>query len=277
MDLDEYRTRSLANWDRLAGNWLSEREYLWETTGNVSRVLVERLDPQPGQTILEVAAGTGDAGFLAAESLGDDGRLISTDFSSGMVETAQQVSSERGLTNVEHRVLDAEQMDLEEDSVDGVISRFGYMLMADPAKALSETKRVLRDDGRLVFAVWATPDKNLWAAIPAMELVSRGHIPPPEPGGPGIFAMGEPDRIRELVAAGGLAEPEIEQVTIDWGYPDADFHWAMTIKLAGPISDAIGGLDEEERESVRLTVREKVDSLINEGGINGLVHVVTTS
>ena len=277
MDLDEYRTRSLANWDRLAGNWLSEREYLWETTGNVSRVLVERLDPQPGQTILEVAAGTGDAGFLAAESLGDDGRLISTDFSSGMVEKAQQVSSERGLTNVEHRVLDAERMDLEDDSVDGVISRFGYMLMADPAKALSETKRVLRDDGRLVFAVWATPDMNLWAAIPAMELVSRGHIPPPEPGGPGIFAMGEPDRIRELVAAGGLAEPEIEQVTIDWGYPDADFHWAMTIKLAGPISDAIGGLDEEERESVRLTVREKVDALINEGGINGVVHVVTTS
>ncbi len=214
---------------------------------------------------------------MLAESLGDDGRLISTDFSSGMVEKAQQVSSERGLTNVEHRVLDAERMDLEDDSVDGVVSRFGYMLMADPAKALSETKRVLRDDGRLGFAVWATPDKNLWAAIPAMELVSRGHIPPPEPGGPGIFAMGEPDRIRELVAAGGLAEPEIEQVTIDWGYPDADFHWAMTIKLAGPISDAIGGLDEEERESVRLTVREKVDGLINEGGINGLVHVVTTS
>jgi SAM-dependent methyltransferase len=277
MDLDEYRTRSLANWDRLAGNWLSEREYLWETTGDVSRALVDRVNPQPGQTFLDVAAGTGDTGFLLAESLGDDGRLISTDFSSGMVEKAQQVSSERGLTNVEHRVLDAERMDLEDDSVDGVVSRFGYMLMAEPAKALGETKRVLRDGGRLGFAVWATPDKNLWAAIPAMELVSRGHIPPPEPGGPGIFAMGEPDRIRELVAAGGLAEPEIEQVTIDWGYPDADFHWAMTMKLAGPLSDAIAGLDEDERESVRLTVREKVDGLINEGGINGLVHVVTTS
>ena len=277
MDLDEYRSRSLANWDRLSGNWLSEREYLWETTGPVSQALVKRLDPQPGQTILDIAAGTGDTGFLAAESLGDDGQLISTDFSSGMVEKAQQVSTERGLGNVEHRVLDAEQMDLEDDSVDGVVARFGYMLMADPAKALGETKRVLRDGGRLVFAVWGTPDKNLWAAIPAMELVSRGHIPPPEPDAPGIFAMGEPDRIRELVAAGGLAEPEIEQVTVDWGYPDADFHWAMTIKLAGPISDAISGLDEEERESVRLTVHEKVDGLINEGGIDGLVHVVTTS
>ncbi len=67
-----------------------------------------------------------------------------------------------------------------------------------------------------------------------MELVSRGHFPPPEPGSPGIFAMGEPDRIRELVAAGGLDEPEIEHVAVDWGYPDADFHWGMTMKLAGP-------------------------------------------
>jgi len=277
MDLDEYRRESRANWDRLSGNWLSEREYLWETTGPVSQALVKRLDPQPGQTILDIAAGTGDTGFLAAESLGDDGRLISTDFSSGMVEKARQVSSERGLTNVEHRVLDAEQMDLEDDSVDGAVARFGYMLMADPAKALGETKRVLRDGGTLAFAVWATPERNLWAAIPAMELVSRGHLTPPEPGTPGIFAMGEPDRIRELVAAGGLAEPEIEQVTVDWGYPDADFHWAMTIKLAGPISEAIGGLDEAEGESVRLAVKEKIDGLLAEGGATGLVHVVTTS
>jgi SAM-dependent methyltransferase len=277
MDLDEYRRMSLDNWDRLSGNWLSEREYLWEKAGLVSHALVKQLDPQPGQTILDVAAGTGDTGFLAAESLGEDGRLISTDFSPGMVEKAQQVSSERGLTNVEHRVLDAEKMDLADDSVDGVVSRFGYMLMADPAKALGETKRVLRDGGTLAFAVWSTPDQNLWAAIPAMELVSRGHVPPPEPGAPGIFAMGDPDRIRELVSAGGLAEPEIEQVAIDWGYPDAEFHWAMTLKLAGPLSEAIEGLDEDERESVRLAVKEKVDDLLAGDGVKGLVHVVITS
>ena len=45
--------------------------------------------------------------------------------------------------------MDAEKMDLEDDSVDGVICRWGYMLMADPAAALAETRRVLRDGGRL--------------------------------------------------------------------------------------------------------------------------------
>ncbi len=277
MDLDAYRRESRANWDRISGNWHSEREYLWKSSRQVSEALVEAVDPQPGQTILDVAAGTGDTGFLAAERVGEGGRLISTDFSSGMVEKAQQVSSERGLANVEHRVLDAERMDLEDDSVDGVVSRFGYMLMADPAKALGETKRVLRDGGRLAFAVWASPDKNLWAAIPAMELVSRGHVTPPEPGGPGIFAMGEPERIRELVTAGGLAEPEIEQITIHWEYPDAEFHWGITMKLAGPLSEMINGLDDDERESVRLAVKEKIDGLIAEGGATGLAHVVTTS
>jgi ubiquinone/menaquinone biosynthesis C-methylase UbiE len=49
-------------------------------------------------------------------------------------------------------------MDLEEDSVDAVVCGWGYMLMADPAAALRETRRVLRASGRLAFAAWATPE-----------------------------------------------------------------------------------------------------------------------
>jgi len=69
------------------------------------------------------------------------------------------------------------------------------MLMADPATALKETRRVLRDAGRLAFAVWTTPERNPWASMPAMTLVERGHLPPPVTGTPGIFAMGDPSRI----------------------------------------------------------------------------------
>ena len=55
-------------------------------------------------------------------------------------------------------MLDAEQMDLDDDSVDAAVCRWGYMLMADPAAALRETRRVLRDGGALAFAVWAAPE-----------------------------------------------------------------------------------------------------------------------
>jgi SAM-dependent methyltransferase len=172
-------------------------------------------------------------------------------------------------------VLDAEKMDFDDDSFDRVVSRWGYMLMADPAAALSETRRVLRDGGRLCFAVWAPPDQNLWAAIPAMALVQRGHLPPPEPGAPGIFAMGDPGRIRELVTGAGFGDPEIEQVEIEWPYADADQHWELTLKLAGPLSDAINQLEETERQEIRDEVGSKISELIDSGGARGATHVVT--
>ena len=191
MDPQTYRETSLQTWDEMAPGWEDRREWLLSITGPINEWLVEQGDPQPGQTILDVAAGTGDLGFLAAERVGESGKVLCTDFSSEMVEAARRNGERRGLSNVEYRVLDAEQMDFEDDSVDGVLSRWSYMLMADPAAALRETRRVLRDGGTLAFAVWQTPDRNPWAAIPGMTLVQRGHMPPPEPGAPGMFAMGE--------------------------------------------------------------------------------------
>jgi SAM-dependent methyltransferase len=275
VDLDEYRKVSLETWDTLAPNWESERDFFMAATGDVSRLLVERVDPQPGDTVLDIAAGTGDTGFLAAERIGDEGRLVSTDFAPGMVEAAQRSGDARGLDNVEYRVLDAERMDLDDDSFDGVVARWGYMLMADSGAALAETRRVLRDGGRLAFAVWAAPEQNLWASVPGMALVERGHMPPPEPGAPGIFAMADTGRIRELVAGAGFADPGIEQVRIEWPYSDPDHHWELTLKLAGPIAEALGNVDEAEREEIRREVREKIAALIESGDATGVTHVVT--
>ena len=172
--------------------------------------------------------------------------MICTDFAPEMIEAARRNGAARGLENVEYRVLDAESMDLADDSVDGVVSRWSYMLMADPGKALSETNRVLRDGGTLAFAVWQTPDRNLWAAIPGMTLVQRGHMPPPEPGAPGIFALGEADRLREVATGAGFEDPQIEELTFEWRYA-ADDLWETITKLAGPLARVIKGLPADER------------------------------
>jgi ubiquinone/menaquinone biosynthesis C-methylase UbiE len=276
IDRDKYRKTSHEVWNRIAVNWDSEREYIYSVTGPVSKRMVERVDPQPGDTVLDLAAGTGDTGFLAAAMIGDEGELISTDFAQAMVDVARGVGTQLGLGNVEYRVLDAEHIDLDDSSIDRILCRFGYMLMADPAAALGETRRVLRDDGRLCFAVWTTPEENPWAFLSGVVLVERGHLPPPEPGDPGIFAMGDPERIRELVAGAGFAEPEIEQLEIAWPYADADEHWGFTRKLAGPLADAIDRLDEDERESVRADVRSRIEPLIAQGPVPGRVHLATT-
>ena len=258
MDLQAYRETSLQTWDEMAPGWEDRREWLLGITGAINEWLVEQVDPQPGQTILDVAAGTGDLGFAAAARVGEDGGVICTDFAPEMIEAARRNGERLGLSNVEYRVLDAERMDLADDSVDGVLSRWSYMLMADPAAALAETRRVLRDGGTLAFAVWQTPDRNPWAALPGMTLVQRGHMPPPEPGAPGIFAMGEADRVRELVAGAGFGESQIEELTFEWRYIAEDL-WDTLTRLAGPLARVINGLDDEERDATRAAVEESLD------------------
>ncbi len=257
MDLNTYRETSLETWDEMASGWEDRREWLLTITGALNDWLVERVDPKPGQTILDVAAGTGDLGFAAAKRVGDDGRLICTDFAPAMIEAARRNGERLGLSNVEYRVLDAERMDLADDSVDGVLSRWSFMLMADPAAALAETRRVLRDGGTLAFAVWQTPDRNPWAALPGMTLVQRGHMPPPEPGAPGIFAMGEAERVRELVAGAGFGEQRIEELTFEWRYAAEDL-WDTLTRLAGPLARVINGLDDEERDATRSAIEESL-------------------
>jgi SAM-dependent methyltransferase len=255
VDLQTYREESLRSWAEMAPGWEDRREWLLAATGAINEWLCDRAGPEPGQTVLDVAAGTGDLGFLAAERVGDEGRLVCTDFSAEMQAAARRNGERRGLKNVEYRQLDAERMDLEDDSVDRALSRWGYMLMADPAAALAETRRVLREDGVLAFAVWQGPERNAWAAIPAMVLVQRGHMPPPEPGAPGIFAMGDPERVRELVTGAGFADPEIEELAFEWRYA-ADDLWDTLTRLAGPIARVIKGLPEDEQQATRAAIED---------------------
>jgi SAM-dependent methyltransferase len=266
IDLHQYRQQSLENWGRMASGWEDRRDWMMELTGSVNEWLLDRVDPRPGQTALELAAGAGVLGHNIAERVGDSGRVISTDFAPEMVDVARRGGGGRGLANVEYRVLDAEEMDLEDDSVDGVVCRWGYMLMADPSKALKETRRVLRDGGRLSFAVWRTPDRNPWAALPGLTLVQRGHMPPPEPGMPGIFAMGDADRIRDLVSGAGFGESQIEEIAFDFRYADYDDLWDSLIRLAGPLADAVNRLSAEEREATREAIQESVEPYRNDDG-----------
>jgi SAM-dependent methyltransferase len=263
MDLAEYRTASLETWDRMAAGWHQHRNEVWSATRQIGEWLVEHADPRPSDTVLELACGAGDTGFAAAAR---SAHLISTDFSPAMVAAAQRRAAELGIDNAEFRVMDAERMDLEDDSVDCAICRFGYMLMADPAAALAETRRVLRDGGRLALAVWGAPEANLWAALPARQLVERGHMPPPEPGAPSIFALADEERLRGLVAGAGFEVAALEPVDMTWRFDDFDSSWAFLTDLAGALAMVVEELPEDEHAALREAVQRDLEPLRVNGG-----------
>jgi ubiquinone/menaquinone biosynthesis C-methylase UbiE len=243
----------------MAEGWERQRTMLWEQTRPVGEWLVEALDPKPGETILELAAGLGDSGFEAAARVGADGRLISTDFAPAMVEVTRRHAAEVGVSNAEFRAMDAESMDLPDGGVDGVLCRFGYMLMADRGAALHETHRVLGDGGRVALAVWGAPERNPWATVAARALMEHTGAPPPDPHAPGIFAMADPERTRELLSGAELEPRRMDEVEVLWAFESGDDFWRWVLDVAGPLSVAVRGMPADDQLAVRQRVNANLE------------------
>jgi ubiquinone/menaquinone biosynthesis C-methylase UbiE len=265
-------------WQQMAARWDRRRALLWESTREISEWLVDHLDPRAGQTILELAAGTGETGFLAAVRLGPGGQLISSDRSPNMVEAARRSASELGIGNAQFRVLDANRIELDEASVDGVLCRFGYLLRGDPPPALREVRRVLRPGGRLAFSVWAERERNPWMTVPAAVMVELGHMPARLPDAGDPFARRSSGHTAQLLVEAGFAEPELEELAMSYRFADADELWAFVSELRGPIALALGKLGDRDREAVRAEIEARA-ARTAEGGfaLAGVsINAVTT-
>ncbi len=266
MEGADYRRTSYEVWEAMAPGWARWRAQLATALTPVRGWLIEQLAPRPGDTVLELSAGTGDTGFAAAAIVGERGRLISTDFSPEMVEVASRRGAELGMGNVDYRVIDAERIELDADSVDGVLCQSGYMLMADPAAAFAETRRVLRPGGRLALSVWGAPERNPWASIGGRILVERGHLPPPEPGAPGIFSMASEEHTRALLEDPGFADVRTEEVPVRFVYRDLDEYEGWVMEVAGSLAMVVRSLPEDEREALRAQLAEAFVPFETDGG-----------
>ena len=182
------------------------------------------------------------------------------------MEVARRRGGELGLRNVDYRVIDAERIELETDSVDGVLCQSGYMLMADPAAALSETRRVLRPGGRLALSVWGAPGRNPWASIGGRILVERGHMPPPEPGAPGIFSMASEERTRRLLKGAGFTGVRTEEVPVRWLFRNLDEYERWVTEVAGAVAMVVRGLPAGERDALKSQLTEAFVSFVSDGG-----------
>jgi len=266
MKLDEHRRAIYEIAEANAPGWERWRARIEEVAAPVREWMLRGLAPGPGDAVLELAAGAGDTGFEAAASVGPRGRLISTDFSPAMVDVARRRGAALGIANVDYRVMDAERIGLDADSVDGVLCRFGYMLMSDPAVALAETRRVLRPGGRLALAVWGTAERNPWAAVGFGVLIARGHLPPPEPGAPGPFAMASEVQTRALLEDAGFATVRAAEVPVRFAFRDLDDYMTYATDTGGPAALVLRGLPEDERAAIRTQLGAAFEPFAAGGG-----------
>jgi SAM-dependent methyltransferase len=263
---ENYRKESRVRWGQQASGWGAQAERIATVSMPVSVWMVDALDLQPGHEVLELAAGTGEVGFLAAEQIQPGGTLISSDFVPEMITVAQARAERLGITNVRFRQIDAESIDQPAASLDGVLCRWGYMLMADGEAALRETRRILRPGARVALAAWAGPGENPWASIPTGELVRRGHMDRPDPDGPGQFAWARNGIIEERLDGAGFGEHEVDVVDFIQAFPSFDDWIATQRGLASRFREALDGLDAAERDDLLAAVREQALPYVQEDG-----------
>jgi SAM-dependent methyltransferase len=260
--LSEY----IDNWCSVAAGWERRRDLLWDSTRTVSERLVELLDPRPGQTILDLAAGTGDTGFLALPRLRPGGRLISTDVAPEMVAVARRRAEELGLDDVSFAVEDASAITLGDASVDGVLFRWGLMLVPDMGAAARELARVLRPGSRAAIAVWADPERNEWMTAVGRSGVELGLVERPDPEAPGPFRLAADGRLTALLTGAGLEVEHLEDLPMTWRAPSLGDWWGVVSDLSPALTALLGQLTTDDLTALRAGAVRRLEGYVQEDG-----------
>lgn len=247
----DQREEMLERWDRAAAGWSRHADAIQEFGIRVSVWMVEHVGLQPGQRVLELAAGPGDTGFLAAELVKPGGTVITSDASRAMLGVATGRARDLGVTNVEFKQLELEWIDLPTASVDAALCRWGLMFALDPAAALQEVRRVVRPGGRAALAVWDIPEANPWATIPTRALVELGHVAPPDPDAPGMFVLADPERVRGLLEDAGFVDVVVESVELSRSSPSVRAYVDETIGLSSLFAEVWHRLSKRQRDEIR--------------------------
>jgi ubiquinone/menaquinone biosynthesis C-methylase UbiE len=249
-DPDQVRASTRETWETVAAGWGREADTVRAWGMPVSVAMVDSLGLQPGQRVLELAAGPGDTGFMAAELVRPGGTLISSDGAEPMIEVARARAAQLGIDNVEFRQLELEWIDLETASVDAVLVRWGIMLTVDPPAAAHEIRRVLRPGGHAALAVWAALERNPWAMIPGRALVELGYAEPPDPSLPGPFSLAEDGRLAEVLEDAGFTDVEVISVALERRSAGAQEMIAESANCSPGFGATYGELSPEQQAEV---------------------------
>ena len=265
-DAAKYKNAQREQWNKDGAAWRRWNPILDRWYGEATRQMLDLARIRQGQRILDIAAGAGEPAVSAAERVGPGGYVLATDISEGIVELARQVGHERGLSQMETRVMDGEKLDLPGGSFDAVLCRFGLMYMPHPLAALREWRRALRAGGRVAVAVFSTPDRNVWGALPASIIRQRAQLSSPVPGQPGPFSLGGPGVLEGVFREAGFSDAEIRTVPVPHRMADAAEYVQVAREAFGGFNAMMGRLTPQERESVWNEVEGSLHSFESPDG-----------
>jgi len=174
-----------------------------------------------------------------------------------MLNAAAEAARNEGLTNVETRVMSAENLALDADSFDAVICRNALMLFPNPAKALAEMRRVVKPGGKVAVMVFSAAERNPHHGIPFAIIRRLGNIPHPALGEPWMYALGDPGVLEDVYSRAGFLNVSAHTVPIQRRLPSAADAVENMRKGVGDIRELMNRLNETDRERAWAEIAEQ--------------------
>jgi ubiquinone/menaquinone biosynthesis C-methylase UbiE len=231
-----------------------------EIYGQATELMLDLADVRTGSRVLDVAAGTGDQTLLAARRVGPNGYVFATDISASMLKLAADAAREAGLTNVETRVVDAENLDLDADSFDAVICQLGLMVFPNPAKVLRAMRRVVRQGGKVAALVFSTAEKNPHQGI-ILGVARRFGSAPLR-----LFSLGGSNVLENSFKDGGLLNVTVQEVTFRRHFSSTP-ELIRRLKESAFLRQPIEKLGEAERERAWVEVEQEFSQFQGPNGV----------
>ncbi len=249
------------NWGsgEVAQNWSRGQAQREEFYQPATEMMLDLADLRTGNRVLDVAAGTGDQTLLAARRVGLNGHVLATDLSATMLKAAIEAARKAGLTNVETRTMNAEDLDLNPGSFDVVICRLGLMLFSDPPKALRGMHRVVKPGGKVATLVFSTAEKNPYQGVPSAILQGLGSKVP------SLFALGEPGMLEDAFRKGGFPSVAVHTVSLQRRFPSSA-EYVRSLQDT-PFAPIMAKLPDAERQQAGAEIEQRISQL---KGSNGL-------
>jgi SAM-dependent methyltransferase len=243
-DPEQYKRTTYQQWQDAAEAWHRWGPTLRRWLGPATERMLDLARVVEGNRVLDVAAGAGDQTLAIAERVGPRGRVLATDLSPAILAFAATDARAKGFQNVETRVMDGENLDLENASFDVVVSRVGLIYFPNQTKALEHMFRVLVPGGRVAAMVWGAAEKNPFFSKPVSIMRRHANLGPPLPGQPGPFSLSSRDTVARLYEAVGFVDVTFEIVPAPLRLRRAADCLAFERESFGALHQMLSGLDE---------------------------------
>src|SRR5436305_4986623 len=227
-------------WNSVAAAWERNADFVDEHMAAATEALLDAAEVGEGDAVLDLATGPGGAGLSALPRVGPSGRVVLADDASEMIEVATRRAAGRG--NVATAVFDQATIPEADAAFDAVISRHGLMFVEEPVLAVREAARVVKPGRRYAAMTWDRRSANPWLGLILDAVGEQFGVPFPPPGIAGPFTLDDPDRLRELLTAGGLEQVRVEAFATPMPAASLDAWWERVPELAGPLAIALEGM-----------------------------------